>query len=239
MLPSRAAASHLHRPCRLAAPLACPPAGVAAFVEALAEPFYILAACRLLFGLRVGVETAAMGAKGLLTLALVRHPGYPPALAFSWAQLAYAGITLAGYAAYFLPQLLRRGRPVQRGPPVAAAAAGGDGEILRLSGTFTLQAGWGRVGRRAGGRARGLQSLDSHSTQHTAYSVPTLQVNKTLSANLLPPSPPTTRAGGGEACAGGGQQDGCGRVPGQPRPGRVRLGGGPRFGGGAHAVPAL
>ena len=119
-------------------------------MEVLSEPLYILASTRLLFGLRVGVETTAMTAKGLLTLALVRQhtPGsMPPALAFSWGQLAYAGITLGGYAAYFLPQLLRavgRRRQAQaRSEPAAGAGQGGqqaDGEILRLSGTFTLQA---------------------------------------------------------------------------------------------------
>lgn len=121
-------------------------------MEVLSEPLYILASTRLLFGLRVGVETAAMTAKGLLTLALVRqHTGgsMPPALAFSWGQLAYAGVTLAGYAAYFLPQLLRavgRRRQVQaqaQSEPGAGAEQGvqqADGEILRLSGTFTLQA---------------------------------------------------------------------------------------------------
>ena len=146
--------------------------GMAAFVELCAEPLYILGATRRLFGLRVGVETAATSVKGLLTLALLRHfPALPPALAFSWAQLAYAGVTLGGYAAYFLPQALRAARGWQRQPKqqqprgrrrasaaaagdgggkasaaaaAAAAAAGGgglsDAAVLRLSGTFTLQA---------------------------------------------------------------------------------------------------
>ena len=115
-------------------------------MEVLSEPLYILASTRLLFGLRVGVETAAMTAKGLLTLALVRHsPGsMPPAIAFSWGQLAYAGVTLAGYAAYFLPQLLRAVRRQQqaRAPagPAAEAGARAACDILRLSGPFTLQA---------------------------------------------------------------------------------------------------
>ena len=131
------------------------PAGLAAFVEVLSEPLYILASTRLLFGLRVGVETAAMTAKGVLTLALVRHsPGsMPPAIAFSWGQLAYAGVTLAGYAAYFLPQLLRAVRKRQQAwagaGPAAEVGARADGDILRLSGTFTLQAS-----------VRGLSSLN-------------------------------------------------------------------------------
>lgn len=134
---------------------ACPspaPVGAAAFLEILSEPLYILAAARLQFGLRVAVETVAMGAKGLLTLALVRRPAYPPAIAFSWAQLAYAGITLLGYAAYFLPQLLKQAagnrQPAAaaaeaKQPPATAVAAGSEGEILRLAGTFTLQVGGG------------------------------------------------------------------------------------------------
>ena len=148
-------------------------------MELLSEPLYILAACRLLFGLRVGVEAAAQAAKGVLTLALVRRPGTPPAIAFSWAQLAYAAVTLAGYCAYFLPRLLLGGRgqggvgrPRRRqqqqqqqqegeaepadgaaAGQAAAAAAGakasgsGDGEILRLAGTFTLQARGSGVAR--------------------------------------------------------------------------------------------
>ncbi|KAL4450144.1 hypothetical protein ABPG77_010813 [Micractinium sp. CCAP 211/92] len=155
--------------------------GLAAFVEVLSEPLYILASTRLLFGLRVGVETASMAAKGLLTLALIRQPGAQPAIAFSWGQLAYAGVMLAGYAACFAPELLRHarrggagkgrqadaapaaapsgasaaaaeGRPAvgngasgkegqaAKGPAAPAAAAATDGDVLRLAGTFTLQA---------------------------------------------------------------------------------------------------
>ncbi len=163
-----------------------PRAGLAAFVEVLSEPLYILASTRLLFGLRVGVETASMAAKGLLTLALIRQPGAQPAIAFSWGQLAYAGVMLAGYAACFAPELLRQarrggagkgrqagaapaaapsgasaaaaeGRPAvgngasgkegqaAKGPTAPAAAAATDGDVLRLAGTFTLQASYSRA----------------------------------------------------------------------------------------------
>ena len=126
-----------------------PHTGVAAFVESLSEPFYILAATRMLFTLRVAVETAAMSARGLVTLALVQRPGLPPAIAFSWAQLAYATVTLGGYAAYFLPQLVRgaaRRQPREGKRTGQAAAETSNLDILRLSGTFTLQANLGQLG---------------------------------------------------------------------------------------------
>lgn len=212
---------------RLAAPIATPgrppldpclphtlsPAGLAAFVEVLSEPLYILAATRLLFGLRVGVETAAQGAKGVLTLALVRRPGYPPALAFSWAQLAYAAVTLVGYATYFLPQLLTawRGQRQQQPRPVAnvagstakgqAAAAqaadrssGGDGEILRLAGTFTLQVrllGAGCWPTAWLGRAAWASMLLLQCCCGAAWHPVCLAASLVATPTPVPPPPPT------------------------------------------------
>lgn len=105
-------------------------------------------------------QTAATLLKGILLLLLLELASTPPALAFSWAQLTYAGATLAGYLLHFAPQYLRHLRA--QGPPPGAAAAqpperqgrgtkrGGregapalelDRPLLRLAGSFTLQAG--------------------------------------------------------------------------------------------------
>lgn len=127
-------------------PLFCPCPGIAAFLELVAEPLYILATTRLLFGLRVGVETVATVAKGVVLLALVRgSSGTPPAIAFSWAQTAYAAAILAGYAAFFTPEALaawRRGRQGARGSSKAGGSWAPDRQLLRVSGAFSLQVRW-------------------------------------------------------------------------------------------------
>lgn len=74
-----------------------PKLGIAAIIELLAEPFYIIASTQLRFGLRAGIDTAAMMLRGALTLALLLHTRLPPALVFSAAQLAFAGVYLLGY----------------------------------------------------------------------------------------------------------------------------------------------
>ena len=61
-------------------------AGVAAMVELLSEPLYILAQSQLLFRLRVVVETAAIVSKALLTLGLLHWGVTQPAIALCWAQ---------------------------------------------------------------------------------------------------------------------------------------------------------
>ena len=111
------------------------PAGAAAMIELLSEPLYILAQTRLLFGLRVAVETLAIITKASLTLLLLYASAAAPAVALSWAQacslslyaalglcpatrgdrrflsqIAYATVILAGYVAYFGPELLHAGR---------------------------------------------------------------------------------------------------------------------------------
>ena len=60
--------------------------GAAAMVELLSEPLYILAQTRLLFGLRVAVETLAIISKASLTLLILYTDAAPPAIALSWAQ---------------------------------------------------------------------------------------------------------------------------------------------------------
>ena len=56
-------------------------------IELLSEPLYILAQSRLLFRLRVAVETFAIVSKALLTLALLYADAAQPAIALSWAQV--------------------------------------------------------------------------------------------------------------------------------------------------------
>ena len=145
-------------------------------MELLAEPLYILASVRLWYRLRVGVEGAAMAAKGVATLALLRAAALPPPLAFSWGQLAYAGVTLAGYAAAFVPEAARalgarrRARHDERKADEQAAAGAGavrgggegwwelDRSVLRTSATFSLQ-----VSGCAGGRAGACCSCSATS----------------------------------------------------------------------------
>ncbi len=55
-------------------------------VELLSEPLYILAQTRLLFGLRVVIETLAIVTKASLTLLLLYTDAAAPAIALSWAQ---------------------------------------------------------------------------------------------------------------------------------------------------------
>lgn len=62
--------------------------GAAALLELLSEPLYILAQSRLLFKLRVAVETSAIVSKALLTLSLLHRTGIQPAIALSWAQVS-------------------------------------------------------------------------------------------------------------------------------------------------------
>ncbi|GBF96551.1 hypothetical protein Rsub_09134 [Raphidocelis subcapitata] len=109
--------------------------GVAAMIELAAEPFYIIASAQLRFGLRAAVDTAAMLLRGALTLALLLQGRLPPALVFSAAQLAFAGVTLAGYLA-FGAQLLARGELRPRPRRWDAE----DRQTLRLSGVFAIQA---------------------------------------------------------------------------------------------------
>lgn len=73
---------------------------MAALVELLAEPFYILASVHLRFGPRVAIDALSTATKGAVTLLLVSRGAMAPALAFSVAQLLYAAVVLVGYWAY-------------------------------------------------------------------------------------------------------------------------------------------
>ena len=77
--------------------------GVAAFIEILSEPAYILSTCLLVFKLQVTVETLANVAKCLATLLLLRPSlGIPPLLAFGFAAVFYSGTLFVGYWSYFI-----------------------------------------------------------------------------------------------------------------------------------------
>eukprot|EP00200_Dunaliella_tertiolecta_P006841 CAMPEP_0202376560 /NCGR_PEP_ID=MMETSP1127-20130417/7031_1 /ASSEMBLY_ACC=CAM_ASM_000462 /TAXON_ID=3047 /ORGANISM="Dunaliella tertiolecta, Strain CCMP1320" /LENGTH=263 /DNA_ID=CAMNT_0048974375 /DNA_START=22 /DNA_END=810 /DNA_ORIENTATION=- len=77
--------------------------GVAAVVELLGEPFYILATVELQFRLRVVMDTLPLTVKALVTLACVAGwagptlASLPPALIFSIAQLSLAVASCLGY----------------------------------------------------------------------------------------------------------------------------------------------
>lgn len=75
--------------------------GAAAMLELLSEPLYVLAAVQLRFRLRALVDTAAIVAKSAATVALLQLTAMPAALALSWAQNAFAAVTLACYGAAY------------------------------------------------------------------------------------------------------------------------------------------
>jgi len=84
--------------------------GIAAFIELVAEPLYILASAQLLLRLRVVVEALSLTVKGLFTLYLLQQnhldtlsgiEKMSPAVAFSWGQIAFSSVTLVGYFGYF------------------------------------------------------------------------------------------------------------------------------------------
>lgn len=127
--------------------------GIAAFIELIAEPLYILATAQLLLRLRVVVEALSLTIKGLFTLYLLQQNhldtftgivAMSPAIAFSWGQIAFSSITLIGYFGYFsimqpdvITQLLltpfsyftnKSNRKNKRR------------DTLRLAGTFSFQA---------------------------------------------------------------------------------------------------
>jgi Rft protein len=74
-------------------------------LELLSEPLYILAAVQLRFRLRALVDTAAIVAKSATTVALLQLTALPPALALSWAQMAFAAVTLLCYGAAYLQDM--------------------------------------------------------------------------------------------------------------------------------------
>lgn len=65
----------------------CTVAGVAALIELLSEPLYILAQARLEFGLRVRIEAAATVCKILATLLFLQLHLWTEAIALSVAQV--------------------------------------------------------------------------------------------------------------------------------------------------------
>lgn len=79
--------------------------GAAAMLELLSEPLYILAAVQLRFRLRALVDTAAIVVKSAMTVALLQLTALPPALALSWAQVAFAAVTLVCYGAAYAQEL--------------------------------------------------------------------------------------------------------------------------------------
>jgi len=118
---------------------------LAALIELLGEPLYIVAQARLMFRLRVTVEGFSQVAKAVVTLALLAYlGGHSAGLAISLAQLAYGSCATAAYTWAFRAELL----------PMAGAAArwrsapvGGEvqeqhdrSHLVRMCGGFSLQA---------------------------------------------------------------------------------------------------
>ncbi|BDA46912.1 probable protein RFT1 homolog [Coccomyxa sp. Obi] len=104
--------------------------GLAAMVELVSEPLYILAQVRLQLQVRVVAEAAATLVRGVLTLALLKTAACDVGIALSLAQLAYAAVTLLVYGRHFAPEVLSScsgqagGRAPQTAPGKAAAVLG-------------------------------------------------------------------------------------------------------------------
>ncbi|KAL3161254.1 hypothetical protein ABBQ38_009618 [Trebouxia sp. C0009 RCD-2024] len=77
--------------------------GMAAFLELCCGPLYILAKVQLADGVVAVAEAAAIIAKGSLTLYLLKRASLPVAIALSWAQVAYAGVTTLVFIVHYLP----------------------------------------------------------------------------------------------------------------------------------------
>ncbi len=71
-----------------------PPPGVAAYIELLSEPLYLLSQAQQHFHLRARAETAATLTKTLTTLILLQTHATAPILAFCWAQVAFGIATV-------------------------------------------------------------------------------------------------------------------------------------------------
>jgi oligosaccharide translocation protein RFT1 len=85
-------------------------------VELASEPLYIVASTQLLFKRQGALETAGTLARALGSLGLLAA-GLHPFLAFSWAQLGYAGVLLLGYCVLgraTLAQVRKRGAGASR-----------------------------------------------------------------------------------------------------------------------------
>ncbi|KAI8612651.1 Rft protein-domain-containing protein [Chytriomyces sp. MP71] len=90
---------------------------LAAFLELLAEPFYILATNNMYMSLRVRIEGLAVLVKCFVTIALLRAAPIVPGtqsvsekdgvFAFAWSQVAYGLVLWVCYAGYFF-HLYRR-----------------------------------------------------------------------------------------------------------------------------------
>lgn len=79
---------------------------LAAVIEALAEPFYIIATALLAFGARTSIETGATLLRCVITFGLVAGAQLGP-VGFAFGQLGYALTLLIGYSAYAAAQTHR------------------------------------------------------------------------------------------------------------------------------------
>ena len=91
---SSAAGFFFHSRGNTAAVMQC----VAAFVEVLSEPMYILSTSRNWFGMRTGCEAVAMVVKNLVSVWLLNSAAFAwmdPTVAMSWGQVVYGGMLFA------------------------------------------------------------------------------------------------------------------------------------------------
>lgn len=108
--------------------------GVAAFLELLAEPFYIRAQRRSKFKLRLVTETIATLARSFVTFVFVTRPqtGVTVPLAFAFGQLAYGTCVWLMFAA-------AQWEFVGEGIDLICGRSSISRGTLTLLGTFSLQ----------------------------------------------------------------------------------------------------
>jgi oligosaccharide translocation protein RFT1 len=107
---------------------------VAAFVEVLSEPMYVLSTSKMWFGMRTGCEAVAMIAKNVVSVWLLQSAYFKarmdPVMAVSWGQVVYSVALLVCFSVGMWCMSWSR----QRGIKAPTR------QFLSLYGTFTFQA---------------------------------------------------------------------------------------------------
>jgi len=128
---------------------------IGACLELSIEPLYVLAQRQLMLPLRVTSETLATLLRCCTTYYFVLHRATHPAVAFGYAQIAYAAAMAVVYLGYYLPSL-----------PLFNASQGGtwfSSDLMNLSASFTVQAFWKLV--LAEGEKAALMAYGAADTQ--------------------------------------------------------------------------
>jgi len=109
---------------------------LAAVLEVMTEPFYVLSTARLWFGVRIGCEAVASIVKNFVTVLLLARGICDPIMAVSWGQILYACSLMSVFIilfAIFDPKWYRALSWRRRGSFQV------EKKTLRLYGAFSLQ----------------------------------------------------------------------------------------------------